>query len=329
MDLYTARFHLAVGHTDQASALVERLLAAPTRSAEIYEVAAALACQRDRTTECLAHAKAAIDRGTTSGMTYFLAANAVLQSSGNADFVNAQQLLEASLAREPEFAPAHWILASVYAATGRPAADALRLAERAIELAPRESEPYLAAAAALMNAGKSAEAIRRAEQGVRYAQTDEARARAREFVEQLKRTGDAPPGVIVPPASPPTTPEHGDRPPGAGPEVRWEIRCDPKGIDFDAWLKVFSGQLMSVLQQAGTVFARTGQVTLSLGIRKNGSLEHVTVARSSGILALDEEVRTAVAAVTGVPLPETYPAASMPAELTFYVTEPADAPPKL
>ena len=231
-----------------------------------------------------------------------------------------QQVLEGSLAREPEFAPAHWTLASVYAATGRPAADALRLAERAIELAPRESEPYLAAASALMNAGKSGEAIRRAEQGVRYAHTDEARTRARELLQQLKQTGDAPPAVVVPSASPPTTSQSGDGP-DAGPEVRWGIRCDSKGIDLDAWLKGFSDQLIAALQQAGIVFARTGQVTLSLSIRKNGSLEQVTVARSSGVAT--------VAAMTGVPLPETYPAASMPAELTFYVNEAADAPPKL
>jgi TonB family protein len=179
-----------------------------------------------------------------------------------------------------------------------------------------------------MNAGKSAEATRRAEQGVRYAQTDEARARAREFLQQLKQTGDAPPAVVVPPAPPPTTPQNGDGP-GAGPEVRWEIRCDSKGIDFDAWLKAFSDHLIPALQQAGIVLARPGQVTLSLTIHKNGSLEHVTVARSSGVATLDEEVRAAVAAMTGVPLPETYPAASMAAELTFFVNEPAGAPPKL
>jgi tetratricopeptide (TPR) repeat protein len=251
VDNHTARLHLALGHSDQASTLVERLLAAPTRSAEVYEVAAALACRNDKTTECLAHARAAIDLGTTSGMTYFLAASAVLNSSDNADLANAQQFLDGSLAREPEFAPAHWTLASVYAATGRPATDALRLAERAIELAPRESEPYLAAAAALMNAGKSAEAIRRAEQGVRYAQTDEARTRPREFLQQLKQTRDAPPAVVVPPASRPTTSQGGDGP-DAGPEVRWEIRCDSKGIDLDAWLKGFSNQLIAALQQAGS-----------------------------------------------------------------------------
>jgi TonB family protein len=131
----------------------------------------------------------------------------------------------------------------------------------------------------------------------------------------------------VPLASPPTTSQGGDGP-DAGPEVRWEIRCDSKGIDLDAWLKGFSNQLIAALQQAGIVFARTGQVTLSLSIRMNGSLEHVTVARSSGVATLDEEVRAAVAAMTGVPLPETYPAASMPAELTFHVNEAADAPPK-
>jgi TonB family protein len=327
VDVHTARFHVALGHSDLASSLVQRLLAAPTRSAEVYEVAAALACRNDKNTECLAHAKAAIDLGTTSGMTYFLAASAVLNSSDNADLATAQQFLEGSLAREPEFAPAQWTLASVYAATGHPAADALRLAERAIELAPREPEPYLAAAAALMNAGKSAEAIRRAEQGVRYAQTNEARTRARDFLQQLKQTADAPPAVVVPPAPPPTTSQSGDNP-DARREVRWGIRCDAKGIDLEAWLKGFSAQLISALEHAGIVFAHTGQMTLSLSIRKNGSLEHVTVARSSGVTTLDEEVRAAVTAMTGVPLPETYPAASMPAELTFRMTEAADAPPK-
>jgi TonB family protein len=126
-------------------------------------------------------------------------------------------------------------------------------------------------------------------------------------LQQLQRTGDAR---------------------DAGPEVRWEIRFDSKGVDLDAWLKGFSDRLIPALQQAGILFARTsGQLTLSLSIRKNGSLEHVTVARSSEVATLDEEVRSAVAAMTGLPLPEAYPAASMPAELTFHVTERADAPP--
>ena len=170
-----------------------------------------------------------------------------------------------------------------------------------------------------MNAGKSAEAIRRAEQGVRYAQTDEARTRAREFLQQLQRTGDAPP----------PTPSQSSDARDAGPEGRWEIRFDSKGVDLDAWLKGFSDRLIPALQQAGILFARTsGQLTLSLSIRKNGSLDPVTVARSSGVATLDEEVRSAVAAMTGLPLPEAYPAASMPAELTFHMTEPADAPHK-
>jgi TonB family protein len=328
MEVHTARFHVALQHRDLALALVTRLLAAPTRPVEAYEVAAALACSEDRTEDCLAHARTAIELGTSSAMTYFLAASALLSAGAEADLADAQRLLEGSLAREPGFAPAQWTLARVYAAAGRSPTDTLQLAERAIELAPRESEPYLAAAAALMSAGKSADAIRRAEQGVRYAQTEEARARARAFVDELRRTTGASPALTGPQTSPLRPSQDGGAPGRTATEVRWEIRYDSQGIDLDAWLKGFSDQLEAALQRAASVFARTGHVTLSLSIRKDGSLEHVTVARPSGVTVLDDEVRATVAAVTGVPLPEAYPAATMNAEVTLSVNEPAPAEPK-
>jgi TonB family protein len=337
-DLLLARFHAASGRAELASTLVARIVAASPGSAEAADVTALVACRQAHDAGCLAQARRAIELGSSSGLTYFFAANALLgTASAREGLTEVQQLLERGLERQPNLAPALSMLANVYLTAGRSANEALALALRAIDLAPREIGAYLAAAGALMAGGRTAEAIRTAEQGVRYAMTDDQRTQGRELIEQLKRTADAPPAVALVPASvpaaqaadqgatskqPTTSPSLPPAASGRVPNIRFAFRYDTKGRDLKVWNDAFAQQLQAKVPFAERVWSQTGHVALNLTVRKDGSLGEVRIAQLSGAHELDEAVRAAVASSTlSVPLPADYPAAEMPVVLTFSFNE--------
>lgn len=206
-DLAYAELALAAGKAELAGALYEKLArrnAADTRSVAALGLLA-LACKR--TEQATRHLRDAVARPDAPAEAFF--EYAMLLRDGGADKDQVRKLLEQTIARNPNFAEAHFLLGLGDANEGRHQ-EALPHFERAVAVFPRQSDFWHALAMSRHALGRREDARRAAQRALDAAanvrQAEMARAALR-LVEAAAQT--------APPRRPPvTTPSAWSNPEG-------------------------------------------------------------------------------------------------------------------
>lgn len=97
---------------------------------------------------------------------------------------------------------------------------------------------------------------------------------------------------------------------------------DPQGADFTAWINQFKNEVYRnwIVPQSALLGAR-GHVDVAFVVRRDGTVESLVIAKSSGVAALDRAAANAIRSSRLPPLPADYRPDRFPIEVTFFYNE--------
>ncbi|HET7746221.1 MAG TPA: energy transducer TonB [Vicinamibacteria bacterium] len=97
---------------------------------------------------------------------------------------------------------------------------------------------------------------------------------------------------------------------------------DPQGADFTAWINQFKNEVYRnwIVPQSALLGAK-GHVDIAFVVRRDGSLDSLVIAKSSGMPALDRAAANAILSSRLPPLPADYRPDRFPIEVTFFYNE--------
>lgn len=159
VDAYRGGFSSARGRTDDAIKSLEEALRLDPKLALAYQNLALAKFRHGQRDEAISAVSKAIDLDPKNSYTRYFRAFLALNKGGSAaQGPEVEEDLRQSIALDPDFAPANYILASYLSSQNRSLNEAAKFAEKAISLDPGDSSYHLNLAAVLMQLRKYNEA---------------------------------------------------------------------------------------------------------------------------------------------------------------------------
>ena len=188
-----ARYHVAMGRTDDARALVDAAKARTPVPVAFLDVDAFLLDRQGKRDDARAvYAKAAEANSDSFFSLYRLASLEMQPNASTEQLARIEALLRRSTTSNTAFAPAHTLLAEVLTSQNR-GAEAVEIAKRAATLDPGGAAPRLALARALWTLSRREEARGQALAARTFADSDQEHAAVQSMLDFFERAAAAAP----------------------------------------------------------------------------------------------------------------------------------------
>jgi TonB family protein len=322
------------GQYAKAQEMLEESIKLDPKLAVAYESMGYLYLQQGKSTDAEKWSAQAVGMNPQSWRANYLYAASLLRGYMLDDetIAKAESSLRTVLKINPEFAPAHDLLASVLSRPGptQKLDEAYMATLQAVSLEPGNIHYRLRGVDVQEKRGRAEDAIRVASLAVSLATTpaDKAMAEAslagaKQFqISQRKMKELQETQASAEPAGKTLSSEHKESAAAASPSRQVEILSDTMGVDFGPYLDrvvqvVRQNWYILIPEEARPPVMKQGKVAIQFAVMKDGSVQSMQLAGSSGDVALDRAAWGSITASSPfAPLPTEFKGQYL--DLRFY-----------